>query len=142
MAGPLEGFNPTRYGRSLWNSTNGGEIGNFATRFDADGDTRVKQTPTGRKIVKQNFVVDEAMVADFREQMKTDRIRINDESLKKDSEFIKAMIRYEIDRALWGVGEARRHLVETDPQARVALTMFGEAQRLSELSKAPAKAAH
>ena len=142
VAGPLEGFNPTRYGRALWNSSNGGEIGNFATRFDADGDTRVKQTPTGRKIVKQNFVVDEAMVADFRDQMKTDRIRINDESLKKDSEFIKAMIRYEIDRALWGVGEARRHLVETDPQARVALTMFGEAQRLSELSKAPAKAAH
>ena len=52
------------------------------------------------------------------------------------------MIRYEIDRALFGVADARRHLIETDPQARVALTMFGEAQRLSELSKAPAKAPH
>ena len=31
------------------------------------------------------------------------------------------MIRYEIDRALFGVGEAQRHLIEVDPQARVAL---------------------
>ena len=29
------------------------------------------------------------------------------------------MIRYEIDRALFGVGEARRHLIEVDPQAQV-----------------------
>jgi hypothetical protein len=52
------------------------------------------------------------------------------------------MIRFEIDRALFGVAEARRHLIEVDPQARVALTMFGEAQRLSDLSRAPSKAAH
>ena len=141
VAGPLEGFNPTRFGRGLY-STNGGEFGNFAIHFDIDGDARIKQTPTGRKTVKPNFVVDDAMVADFREQMKSDRIRINEESLKKDNDFIRAMIRFEIDRALWGVGEARRHLVEADPQARVALTMFGEAQRLAELSKSPAKAAH
>jgi hypothetical protein len=92
--------------------------------------------------VKPNFVVDDAMVADFRNLLKADRIRVNDDSFKKDNEFIRAMIRYEIDRALFGVGDARRHLIEMDPQARVALTTFGEAQRLSELSKAPAKAAH
>jgi carboxyl-terminal processing protease len=142
VAGPVEGFSPTRFGRSLWNANNGGEFGNFATRFDVEGDTRVKQTPAGRKTVKPNFVVDDAMVADFRELMKADRIRVNDESFKKDSEFVHAMIRYAIDRALFGVGEARRHLVEADPQAKVALTMFGEAQRLSELSKSPSKAAH
>ena len=54
---------------------------------------------------------------------------------RKDADFIKAMMRFEIDRALFGVAEARRHLVEVDPQARVALTMFGEAQKLTELSK-------
>ena len=126
----------------LWNSNNGGAFGSFATRFDVDGDTRVKQTPTGRKTVKPNFVVDDAMVADFREQLKTDRIRVNDEAFKKDGDFIRAMIRYEIDRALFGVSEARRHLVDVDPQARVALTTFGEAQRLTGLSKTPGKAAH
>jgi len=142
VAGAVEGFNPTRFGRALWNPNNGGEIGNFATRFDVEGDTRVKQTPTGRKAVKPNFVVDDAMVNDFRDQMKADRIRINEESFKKDLDFIKAMIRYEIDRALFGVGEARRHLIEIDPQARIALTTFGEAAKLSQLSKAVAKSAH
>jgi hypothetical protein len=57
-------------------------------------------------------------------------------------EFIKAMIRFEIDRALYGVSEARRHLIEVDPQSRVALTMFGEAQKLSDLARASSKAAH
>jgi carboxyl-terminal processing protease len=142
VAGPVEGFNPTRFGRALWNSNNGGEFGRLAERFDAEGDTRIKQTPTGRKTVKPNFVVDDAMVNDFREQLKTDRVRVNEDSFKKDLDFIKAMIRYEIDRALFGVGEARRHLVEIDPQARVALSMFGEAQRLSDLAKTPSKAAH
>jgi len=142
VAGPVEGFNPTRFGRSLWNSNNGGAFGSFATRFDVEGDTRVKQTPTGRKTVKANFVVDDAMVNDFREQLKADRVRINEDSFKKDLDFIKAMIRYEIDRALFGVGEARRHLIEVDPQARVALTTFGEAARLSELSRVASKAAH
>jgi len=142
VAGSIEGFNPTRFGSALWNDNNGGEFGRFASRFDVEGDTRVKQTPTDRKTVKPNFVVDDAMVADFRELMKADRIRINDEAFTKDSTFIRAMIRYEIDRALFGVGEARRHLIEVDPQARVALTMFSEAQRLSGLSKVPSKAAH
>jgi carboxyl-terminal processing protease len=142
VPGPVEGFNPTRFGRSLWNSTYGGEFARFAERFDVEGDSRIKQTPTGRKTVKPNFVVDDAMVNDFREQLKSDRVRINEDSFKKDLDFIKAMTRYEIDRALFGVAEARRHLIEVDPQARVALTTFGEAARLSELARVASKAAH
>jgi len=139
VAGPIEGFDPTRFGRSL-NAR--GEFSIYAAKFTADGDARVTQSSTGRKTAKPNFVVDDAMVADFREQLKTDRVRIDEDSFKKDFEFIKAMIRFEIDRALFGVAEARRHLIEVDPQARVALTMFGEAQKLSDLSRASSKAAH
>ena len=61
---------------------------------------------------------------------------------KKDSEFVRAMIRYEIDRALFGVSEARRHLIDVDPQAKVAMTAFGEAAKLSDLSRLASKAAH
>ena len=45
------------------------------------------------------------------------------------------MIRFEIDNAVFGIAEARRHLIEVDPQAQAALTMFGEAQKLTELGK-------
>jgi len=142
VAGSVEGFNPTRFARALWNSNNGGEFGSYASRFDVDGDTRVKQTPTGRKTVKPNFLVDDTMVAEFKDLMKADRIRVNEEAFKKDNDFIRAMIRYEIDRALFGVSEARRHLIEVDPQAKVAVTMFGEAAKLSDLSRLASKAAH
>jgi len=142
VAGSVEGFNPTRFARALWNSNNGGEFGSYASRFDVDGDTRVKQTPTGRKTVKPNFLVDDTMVAEFKDLMKADRIRVNEDAFKKDNDFIRAMIRYEIDRALFGVSEARRHLIEVDPQAKVAVTMFGEAAKLSDLSRLASKAAH
>ena len=37
------------------------------------------------------------------------------------------MIRFEIDDAVFGIAEARRHLIAVDPQARSALTLFAEA---------------
>jgi carboxyl-terminal processing protease len=132
VAGPLEGFNPARFGRML---VARGEFANYAQKFAAEGDTRVTQASTNRKLVKRNFVVDEAMVADFREQMKTDKLKVDEEAFTKDIEFIKAMIRFEIDNAVFGIADARRHLIGVDPQAQAALQMFGEAQKLTELSK-------
>ena len=132
VAGPLEGFNPGRFGRML---VARGEFANYAQKYAAEGDMRVTQTSTNRKLVKRNFVVDEAMVSDFKEQMKTDKLRMDDEAFAKDAEFIKAMIRFEIDNAVFGIADARRHLITVDPQAQMALTMFGEAQKLTELSK-------
>jgi carboxyl-terminal processing protease len=132
VAGPLEGFNPARFGRML---VARGEFANYAQKFAAEGDTRVTQASTNRKLVKRNFVVDDAMIADFREQMKSDKLKIDEEAFAKDAEFIKAMIRFEIDNAVFGIADARRHLIGVDPQAQAALTMFGEAQKLTELSK-------
>jgi hypothetical protein len=44
-------------------------------------------------------------------------------------------MRYEIDLALFGVEEARRNLIQQDPQATFAISQFGEAQRLAEMSR-------
>src|SRR5438132_11939714 len=74
VAGPIEGFNPGRFGRMLYARA---EFANYAQKYAAEGDTRVTQQSTGRKTVKPNFVVDDAMMADFHEQMKTDRIRLD-----------------------------------------------------------------
>ena len=60
---------------------------------------------------------------------------IDEEAFKSDLTFIRAMIHYEIDLALFGVGEARRNLILQDPQAQFALSQFGEAQRLTELAR-------
>jgi carboxyl-terminal processing protease len=139
VAGPTEGFNPGRIGRLL----NGrGEFSSYAQKYMAEGDTRVAQESTGRKTVKPNFVVDEAMVADFREQLKTGRVKIDEDLFAKDLPFIKAMIRFEIDNAVFGVADARRHLISVDPQAQAAIAMFGEAQKLADLGKGSKAKAH
>jgi len=136
--GPLEGFNPTKFGRTLYGR---GEFANYAQKFTAEGDTRISQQATGRRAAKPNFAVDETMIADFREQVKADKIKIDEDGFKKDLEFIRAMMRYEIDVALFGEADARRHLIAVDPQAQAALGMFGEAHKLTELSRATAKKA-
>jgi len=132
VAGPIEGFNPGRFGRMLYAR---GEFPNYAQKYAAEGDTRITQRGTGRKTVAPNFVVDDAMMADFREQLKTDHVKIDEDVFKKDFDFIKAMIRFEIDNAVFGIADARRHLIGVDPQAQAALQQFGEAQKLTELSR-------
>ncbi len=140
VSGPLEGFNPDRFGRML---VARGEFANYAQKYAAEGDTRVSQASTGRKTVKRNFVVDDGMVADFREQLTKDKVKVDENAFKKDVDFIKAMMRFEIDNAVFGIADARRHLILVDPQAQAALMMFGEAQKLTELSKgAKTKANH
>jgi carboxyl-terminal processing protease len=133
------GFNPTQFGRTLYNRQT---FENYAVKYMASGDTRVLQVATGRVTVAPNFVVDDAMVNDFREHLKAERIKIDDDAFKKDLDFIKAMIRYRIDEAVFGLAEAHRHLVQVDPQAQLGMSMFGEAQKLLLLNKGTGKAAN
>jgi carboxyl-terminal processing protease len=139
VPGPIEGFNPTMFGRVLYSRQ---EFANYAQKFTADGDARITQTATGRKIAKQNFEVDEAMIEDFKELVKADRFKIDDAAWAKDKEFIRAMIRYDIDLALFGMAEARRHLLAVDPQAQVGINLFSEAAKLNGLGKGAISAAN
>jgi len=111
-------------------------------KFTAEGDTRITQQPTGRRVVAPNFVVDDAMLVEFRDQLKADRIRIDEDAFQKDLPFIKAMMRYRIDEAVFGLAEAKRHLLSIDPQAQLGLTMFGEAEKLISLGKGNSRAAN
>jgi hypothetical protein len=57
-----------------------------------------------------------------------------------DLEFIRAMIRDEVDLQIFDVATARRHLLEKDPQAQYALGLFGEAESLLKAAPATSKA--
>ena len=138
LAGPIEGFNPTRFGRLLAARQ---EFATFAERFSADGDTRIPGRGEGRIVVALGFEVDERILELFKSHLGQQGAEIDDEAFATDLEFIKAMIRYEIDVALFTVEEARRNLISADPQARFAMTLFPEAERLLSLSReAPAVA--
>ena len=54
------------------------------------------------------------MLADFHDQLATDKIKVDDEAFKKDIDFIRAMIRFRIDEVVFGIADARRHLIGAD----------------------------
>jgi carboxyl-terminal processing protease len=139
LNGPIDGFNPMTFGRLLYSRQ---EFATFAQKFTLEGDTRIDQPATGRVFVKRDFTVDDAMVQSFRQQLLDEHLKIDEKAFATDLPFIRAEMRYEIDLALFGVAEARRHMLEVDPQAQLALTLFDEARRLASLSGAATKAAH
>jgi carboxyl-terminal processing protease len=128
VVGPIEGFEPTRLGRLLYARQ---VFEKFAEGFTAEGDTRIASQGQNAKRVPRNFDVTDALVQDFRAFLAREGVRIDEQAFAKDLPFIKAMIRFQLDSALFGVDEARRHLLAQDPQAQVALGAFGDAERLS-----------
>jgi hypothetical protein len=129
----MQGFNPTRFGRALYSR---GAFANYAERYAAEGDNRMAAAASGKKRLPRGFQVSDAMVNDFRSYLQSEKVRIDDASFAKDIDFIKAMIHYEIDVALFGIGEAQKNLIAHDPQAQFALAQFGDAVKLTELTKA------
>jgi carboxyl-terminal processing protease len=132
LAGPVEGFNPTRFGRTLFARQ---AFANFADQFTAAGDTRMSAANKNKKAISRGFTIDAAMMSDFRTLLKNQKFTIDEESFKKDESFIMAMMHYDIDLALFGVEEARRNLIRRDPQAQFGLEQFPEAVRLTEMAR-------
>jgi carboxyl-terminal processing protease len=132
FVGTVQGFNPTRFGRSLVSRF---AFANFAERYTAEGDTRMSAATANKKRISKGFTVTEAMVAEFRQFLQEQKIRIDEEAWNKDVDFIKAMLRYEIDDALFGTNERQKNLIARDPQAQFALQQFAEAVKLTELAK-------
>lgn len=135
VAGPVEGFNPTRFGRTLYARQMFDE---FAERFMAEGDTRLAPAGGKRRLVKPGFEVTDAIVDDFKTFLGTQKVKVDEAAFGEDREFVRAMIRYAIDLQLFGVEAARRRLIASDPQAQFALSQFSEAVRLSDLSRTSA----
>ncbi len=130
--GPTEGFNPTRFGRTLF-ARNLFDI--FAQRFSRTGDRRITASPTGQlRELAQDFQVTDVLVAEFKEFVQKSRVRIDEAAWKQDEAFIRAMIRFEIDVDLFGVETARKNLSRQDPQLQYALTLFPEAEALMRLT--------
>ncbi len=134
MAGPYEGFAPERLGRLL---VARGAFAGYAQKFTVEGDTRIGGVakPKHRKTVESGFTVDEVMIEDFKGYLRDERVVVEEDAFTGDSDFIRAMIHYEIDLALFSVEEARRNLLSMDPQAQYALSLFGEAEELLELGQ-------
>jgi carboxyl-terminal processing protease len=134
LDGPVEGFNPTQFGRLIYARQT---FATFAERFVAQGDTRVDPRPDQRRVAR-GFTVDDGMLQEFRTFLTSQKIKVDQEAFAKDSDFIRAMIHYEVDMALFGLSEARQSLLASDPQAQFAMRLFPEAERLVQMRKSKA----
>lgn len=132
LAGPVEGFSPTRFGRQLYARQ---AFAQFADQFRAEGDTRLADANKAKKPLARGFEVTDAMVSDFRKMLESQKVKIDDAAFTQDLPFIRAMIHYDVDLALFGVEEARRNLIMRDPQAQFALSHFGEALRMTAAAR-------
>jgi carboxyl-terminal processing protease len=133
FVGPVQGFNPSRFGRSLVARA---AFANFAERYAAEGDTRMSAATEGRKRLPRGFSVSDDMVADFKNFLTSElKMKVDDAAFAKDLDFIKAMIHYDIDDALFGINERQKNILTRDPQAQFALSQFGEAVKLTELAR-------
>jgi hypothetical protein len=93
-----------------------------------------------RRTVRRGFAVTDQDVVEFKQYLVDQKVRMDEDAFAKDKEFIRAMIKYEVDVALFGAEEARRNLIRQDPQAQAAMTLFGDAERLTAMARARAAA--
>ena len=102
----------------------------------AEGDTRMGAATEGRKRPPRGFAVSDEMVGEFKGFLQSElKMKIDEAAFAKDLDFIKAMIHYDIDDALFGINERQKNVITKDPQAQFALAQFGEAVKLTELAR-------
>jgi carboxyl-terminal processing protease len=134
LPGPVEGFNPGKFARSLYSR---GTFINFSRRFRREGDTRPASAKTSAThTVSPGWQVTDDVVAEFKQSLTSLGLKIDEPAFVADLPFVKAEIRYEVDGELFGAEEARRNLTKVDPQAQAALGLFDDAQKLLAAKKA------
>ena len=84
LDGPVEGFNPSRFARTLYARQ---LFATFAQRFSVAGDTRLGASGKDRKFVTADFVVDAAMVADFKAFATSVGVKIDEAAFEADDQF-------------------------------------------------------
>ena len=133
LDGPIEGFNPTRFLRNV-HARN--LFDQYAQRFSRRGDTRIAPSTSARaRDLGNDFDVTDAMVEEFKQLVQKSPLPFDEAAWQKDQDFIRSMIRFEIDRDLFGLAVAYQNLAKRDPQLQFAVSQFPEAQKLLELSR-------
>ena len=132
LDGPVQGFNPTKFGRALYARN---IFDSFAQRFSRKGDTRIGPALPDARELSADFVVSDEMLAEFKQHVMKTGLKFDEAAWQQDLPFIKAMVRFEIDSDLFGVAVASENLAKVDPQLQFAVGLFSEAEQLLQLGR-------
>ena len=127
VAGSVEGFEPTRFSRMLRDR---GAFILFNERFTKEADSRAGARSSAKYKVGPDWTVTDAQLAEFKEFVANQRLRVDNAAFTTDVAFLKAMIKFEVDTDLFGIEVARRNLAKVDPQFQAALGLFDDARKL------------
>jgi carboxyl-terminal processing protease len=130
--GPSDGFNPTRFARTIAARN---LFDNYAQQFTRQGDTRVTKRNGQIRELAPDFEVNDEMLNEFKQLVQKSPIPFDEKSWQADLGYIKAMIHREIDIDLFGVATAYKNFARHDPQMQFALGLFPEAQQLLQMSR-------
>ena len=130
--GPSDGFNPTRFGRTIAARN---LFDTYAQQFTRQGDTRVARRGNQVRELGPDYEVTDEMMSEFKKLVQASPIPFDETSWQTDLVFIKAMIHREIDVDLFGVAAAYKNLAKYDPQLQFALGLFPEAQQLLNMGR-------
>ncbi|QHN04573.1 S41 family peptidase [Granulicella sp. WH15] len=87
------------------------------------------------KTVAKDFVVDDAVLAQFKDFMKTKKIDYTDADVATNIDWVKESIKAELFTSQFGQLEGLKVRAEWDPQINKSLTYMSEAQALEEHQK-------
>ena len=134
IPGAVEGFNVSNFTRALTQRGNLDAFALFAERFAREGDTRPGSRTAAVHKVAPGWEVTDAMYDEFKQFLVSEHVRVDDAAMTADRAFIKAEIKFEVDKDLFSTEEARRNIVKVDPVAQAALGYFDEARKLLDLN--------
>jgi carboxyl-terminal processing protease len=80
--------------------------------------------------VGKNFVVDDAVLAEFRRYLESEHVRYSDEDIKDNLDWLKWRIRREVTTSVFGLNEGYKVELENDPQLDKALAAIPQAKAL------------
>jgi hypothetical protein len=108
----------------------------YARRFSRQGDTRIAPSTSAQpRDLASGFTITDPMLEEFKELVKQSPLPFDDGAWQQDVEFTQAMMRFEIDRDLFGIGVAYQNLAQRDPQLQFAVGLFPDAQKLLQLGQ-------
>jgi len=105
--------------------------------YGADYSATHKQLAADFDSFQKNFVVTDAMLADFRKLINKHNLKFNQASWDKDISFIKSRIKSEIARNLWDSSKYYQVEILSNNQVQEALRLFPEASRIAQLGISP-----
>lgn len=82
---------------------------------------------------KSKYTISEELLSEFKSFIKNKDVKFEVDEFNQDASFIKARLKAEIARMIYGLEGSIGIIVESDKQVQKALTLFPEAERIAKL---------